>query len=132
MDDPPPANAVRVCDVNKTLVRETTTRVQPNLLNSDLNSSTSHLKPTTLVVSFRRLPITTSSASLAFVRFRYYPRIMSLKYTLALCFVLAAAFVSADDVLPARLLAEKQVLNKYLVETRDILINFNIYNVGER
>lgn len=57
---------------------------------------------------------------------------MSLKYTLALCFVLAAAFVSADDVLPARLLAEKQVLNKYLVETRDILINFNIYNVGER
>ncbi|KAH9506321.1 signal sequence receptor beta [Dermatophagoides farinae] len=30
----------------------------------------------------------------------------------------------------ARLLAEKQVLNKYLVENKDILINYNIFNVG--
>ena len=32
----------------------------------------------------------------------------------------------------ARLLAEKQVLNKYLVENKDILINYNIFNVGSR
>lgn len=40
----------------------------------------------------------------------------------------------ADDQNPdrARLLAEKQVLNKYLVENKDIMINYNIFNVGSR
>lgn len=32
----------------------------------------------------------------------------------------------------ARILAEKQVLNKYLVESKDIVINYRIFNVGGR
>ncbi|OTF77021.1 translocon-associated protein subunit beta-like protein [Euroglyphus maynei] len=40
--------------------------------------------------------------------------------------------VNTDEQNPdrARLLAEKQVLNKYLVENKDIMINYNIFNVG--
>lgn len=32
----------------------------------------------------------------------------------------------------ARLLIEKKVLNKYLVESKDLIISYNIHNVGER
>jgi len=42
-----------------------------------------------------------------------------------------ALLVNSDDTAtPARLLIEKQVLNKYLVESKDILIHYNIFNVG--
>ncbi len=42
--------------------------------------------------------------------------------------------VLADEEMasPARLLIEKQILNKYLVENRDIIVNYNIFNVGQR
>lgn len=50
---------------------------------------------------------------------------------LALFSVALTAVNSEEDAsLPARLLVEKQVLNKYLVESKDILIHYNIFNVG--
>ncbi len=52
---------------------------------------------------------------------------------LALFSVALTAVNSEEDAsLPARLLVEKQVLNKYLVESKDILIHYNIFNVGGR
>ena len=45
---------------------------------------------------------------------------------------LALLVNSEDSTTPARLLVEKQVLNKYLVESKDILIHYNIFNVGGR
>lgn len=54
--------------------------------------------------------------------------------SLALLFLLNLAFLvnSEDASTLARLLVEKQVLNKYLVESKDILVHYNIFNVGGR
>ncbi|KAK3585323.1 hypothetical protein CHS0354_040272 [Potamilus streckersoni] len=55
-----------------------------------------------------------------------------MKFHVAL-FILAVAFFhgySADDEDAGRLLASKNVLNQYLVEGRDLTIEYRIYNIG--
>ena len=46
------------------------------------------------------------------------------------CFLTLSA--QGQDDSPARLLVEKKILNKYLVEDKDIVIHYQIFNVGER
>jgi len=58
---------------------------------------------------------------------------MSNSWTiLALCCVCWLSLVIGEDEVatPARLLVEKQILNKYLVENKDIIVHYNIFNVG--
>jgi len=50
---------------------------------------------------------------------------------LAIVFICTPVVFSEDEVeTPARLLIEKRVLNKYLVENRDLIVAYNIFNVG--
>jgi len=50
---------------------------------------------------------------------------------LAISLVFAADTPSEEETGPARLLVEKKIFNKYLVERKDIIIHYHIYNVGK-
>ena len=41
-------------------------------------------------------------------------------------------FINAQDESQARLLIHKRLCNKYLVEGRDLVSDYIIYNIGER
>ena len=57
-----------------------------------------------------------------------------LKMRFVLFFVVtffAMCGVLAEDENRARILASKHVLNKYMVEKKDLTLHYNLYNVGE-
>ncbi|GIX79185.1 translocon-associated protein subunit beta, partial [Caerostris extrusa] len=50
---------------------------------------------------------------------------------LILCFAAVLSSAVSDELSPARLLVHKRLLNKYLVEGRDVVVSYSIYNIGE-
>ncbi|XP_076334220.1 translocon-associated protein subunit beta-like [Tachypleus tridentatus] len=56
---------------------------------------------------------------------------MFFRYLYAIVLLVAACGVSSgEDETVARLLVHKQILNRFLVEGKDLVVDYNIYNVG--
>lgn len=58
--------------------------------------------------------------------------VLQMKFWLAAIVVLCVTWTSEGETQPARLLASKNVLNQYLVEGRDLTVQYNIFNIGGR
>ncbi|GBN71825.1 Translocon-associated protein subunit beta [Araneus ventricosus] len=56
---------------------------------------------------------------------------LKMKLLLILSIIVVLGSTYADELSPPRLLLHKRLLNKYLVEGRDVVVDYNIYNIGE-
>jgi len=50
---------------------------------------------------------------------------------LLVIFALLAGFVAAQEAGPAQILASKTVLNQYLVQKKDLIVQYSLYNIGD-
>lgn len=54
----------------------------------------------------------------------------ALKYLTLALFIGAAMSAEPTDDVRARLLVSKQILNRYLVEQRDVMVKYTLFNIG--
>ncbi|XP_063697336.1 translocon-associated protein subunit beta [Culicoides brevitarsis] len=55
---------------------------------------------------------------------------MNMLYAIVAALALFTVTCSGEDEQVARLLVSKQILNKYLVENRDVIVKYTLFNVG--
>jgi len=48
-----------------------------------------------------------------------------------LALLIGSSVITAQDDVSANLLVSKTILNKYVVQHKDITVEYNIYNVGD-
>lgn len=72
------------------------------------------------------------SVTVKYINITYFRFIFQMYKTFGLIGVIAllATCVVSEDETSARLLVSKQILNRYLVESSDIVVRYTLYNVG--